>query len=255
MHLFLGLFLALLSLPTLADEHARLYRAGGWLEQRAHFHAALKAAQLRYRANLPPAVYRSLVDNSNRRFQPQAMDRRALAELRRQLADPRPALQFFESPLGRKVVAAEVEATSRASLQRYAKGLPEQRVDARRRESIRRLAEALPASEAGAELSLALAGVAADSLSQMVPGLALGSGQTQRLLDSQRVRLTQRIEANLDNSLLQVYRGLSDRELDAFVEFAASPAGQAYYRAALAALRAGLAVGRSTQELERQSSL
>ena len=69
MHLFLGLFLALLSLPTLADEHARLYRAGGWLEQRAHFHAALEAAQLRYRANLPPAVYRSLVDNSNRRFQ------------------------------------------------------------------------------------------------------------------------------------------------------------------------------------------
>ncbi|BCQ65617.1 hypothetical protein PBOI14_73670 [Pseudomonas sp. Boi14] len=33
------------------------------------------------------------------------------------------------------------------------------------------LAQALPAREAGAEVSLAIAGVAADSLSQMIPGL------------------------------------------------------------------------------------
>ena len=57
-------------------------------------------------------------------------------------------------------------------------------------------------------------------------------------------------EQDLDNTLLHVYRELSDPELEQFVEFAQSADGQAYYQAALQALRAGLAVGMSTDELE-----
>src|SRR5690606_41816247 len=59
-------------------------------------------AQQRYRDSLPAGVYQTLVNNSNRRFQPRGMDERALAALRAGLADPAPALAFFESPLGRK---------------------------------------------------------------------------------------------------------------------------------------------------------
>ena len=65
--------LALLSLPGFADDYLQLYRSGGWPEQREHFHAALAAAQQRYRANLPPAIYQALVNNSNQRFAAQAM--------------------------------------------------------------------------------------------------------------------------------------------------------------------------------------
>jgi hypothetical protein len=82
----------------------------------------------------------------------------------------------------------------------------------------------------------------------MIPGL-LGGDAAQTLLNSQRQRLMAQIGEDLDNTLLHVYRELSDPELDEFVSFAQSAEGQAYYQAALAAVRAGLAVGQSTSSL------
>ena len=91
--------------------------------------------------------------------------------------------------------------------------------------------------------------MAADSLSSMVPGL-FGGEQAQMLVQSQRERLMQQIEGDIDNTLLYVYRDLSDPELDEFVSFAQSAGGKAYYPAALAALRAGLAAGESGSDLQ-----
>lgn len=234
----LALALLMLGLPVLADDYQRLYQAAGWPEQRAHFNDALHAAQQRYKASLPQALYQALVDNSNNRFAPAQIDARALAGLRSNLANCAPALAFFESPLGRKISAAETLATRHDQLAQYANGLPRQQASAQRRQIIQRLSQALPAREAGAEVSLALAGVAADSLSQMLPGLL---GQGNGLLEGQRQNLMQQIGADLDNTLLYVYRSLSDAELQQFADFAESPAGHAYYQAALAGVRAGLA--------------
>lgn len=240
--------LLLASLPCLADTHSELYQAAGWPEQRAHFNDALSAAQERYRSSLPPAVFQALVTNSNQRFAPLAIDQRAQQSLREALADPEPALQFFQSPLGRKIVQAEVLATRRDQLARHANGLPRIEADATRRLLIRHLAQAVPAEAAGAEVSLALAGVAADSLSQMLPGL-FGGDSAHALLNSQRQRLMEQIAADIDNTLLHVYRELSDPELEEFVSFAQSENGKAYYQAALTALRSGLAVGQSSADL------
>ncbi|MES2817480.1 MAG: hypothetical protein V4812_00650 [Pseudomonadota bacterium] len=238
---FVVLLSALFSTPGFADDHAQLYQLAGWPQQREHFSEALTAAQQRYRDTLPPAVYQALVDNSNRRFAPQAMDQRAQQQLRVSLANPRPALAFFQSPLGRQISAAEVQATRSDQLNANINGLPRIEASATRRLLIRHLAQALPATEAGAEVSLALAGVAADSLSQMIPGL-LGGGQAEAMLDGQRQRLMQQMEGDIDNTLLHVYRDLSDPELDEFAQFAQSADGKAYYQAALAAIRAALAV-------------
>ena len=248
MRVVFAVFMLLCSLAAYADDYARLYQAAGWPQQQAHFSEALKAAQLRYQSSLPPAVFQALVENSNRRFEASAMEQRAQAALRMQLADSQPALQFFVSPLGRKVVAAEVAASSREQLARYANGLPSVAAEASRRQLVQRLARSLPASEAGAEVSLALAGVAADSLSSMVPGL-FGGAQAQMLLQSQRERLQQQIDGNIGNTLLFIYRELSDTELEAFAVFAESPAGQAYYQAALSALRAALAAGQGGEDI------
>lgn len=236
---FFCLFLVLVSLPIQAAQHERLFAAAGWPQQREHFHAALQQAQQRYRDTLPTGVFQALVANSNQRFQPRDMDARALQTLRAQLVDPAPALVFFESALGRKVVAAEIQASSPASLKQppRAIGLSESR-----RATLQRLADALPASEAGVEVSLALAGVAADSLSQMIPGLPMGMA-SQGMLNSQRERLRQQVEPRLVDGLGQVYRSLSDEELARFARFAASAEGQRYYQAALAALRASLRGG------------
>jgi len=232
------------TLPAWADSHDQLYRVAGWPEQRAHFNDALSAAQQKYRNSLPPAVYDALVNNSNQRFAPQAMDQRAEAQLRQHLDNPKPALTFFQSPLGRKIVSAELLATRRDQLAKNAQGLPHIEASATRRLLINHLGRALPAREAGAEVTLAIAGVAADSLSSMLPGL-LGAGATQGMLNGQRERLMQQIGNDLDNTLLYVYRGLSDPELEEFTTFAESPEGKAYYQAALAAIRAGLAVGQN----------
>lgn len=233
--------LSLTSLSALADEYAALYRLAGWPQQREHFSAALEVAQQRYRDSLPPALYQALLDNSNRRFAAQAMDERALQRLREQLPDPQPALRFFDSPLGRTVMQHEVRATAPQHLARHADGLPRVSASAPRQALIARLARALPAREAGAEVSLALAGVAAESLSQMVPGLKdLFGASPQQLLGGQRERLMSQIEADLHNTLLHVYRDLDEGQLAAFAEFAESPEGQRYYRAALQALHTGL---------------
>jgi hypothetical protein len=242
------LLLMFCTMPAWADGHDQLYTVAGWPEQRAHFNAALTAAQQRYRNSLPPAVYQALVNNSNQRFAPQAMDQRAEQHLRQALKDPAPALQFFQSPLGRKIVTAELTATRPDQLAKNAQGLPHIEASATRQLLIGHLAQDLPAREAGAEVSLAIAGVAADSLSQMIPGL-LGGGQAQGMLDGQRERLMAQIGNDMNNTLLYVYRDLSDPELEEFATFAESPAGKAYYKAALAAIRAGLAVGQSTSSL------
>ncbi|MEW6177867.1 MAG: hypothetical protein AB1588_19445 [Pseudomonadota bacterium] len=254
MRAFLTCVLLTLSFSSFADTYQELYETAGWTEQRANFSDALTAAQQRYKDTLPPAVFQTLVTNSNRRFASHAIDQRAQQALREHLAEPQPALEFFQSTLGRKIVSAEVLAARREQLAQHASGLPRMEADSNRQLLIRHLAQALPASEAGAEVSLALAGVAADSLSQMIPGL-LGGNQAQSLLSSQRQRMIEQIEGDLDNTLLYVYRDLSDAELEQYLEFARSDDGKAYYQAALQALRAGLAVGMSGTELEPQQGI
>lgn len=232
-----------LSLPAWADLHTQLWEKAGWPQQSRHFAAALQQAQQQYADTLPPAIHSALVSNSNQRFEAGALQQRALAVLRRDLDDPQPALTFFGSALGQRVVAAEVDATSPQNLRRNANGIPAIEASATRQLLIRHLAQALPAREAAAEVTLALAGVAADSLSGMLPGL-IGREATEPLLQGQRERLIQRLDGDIDNTLLYVYRDLSDAELEEFAEFAQSPAGQAYYQAALGALRAALQPGR-----------
>ena len=139
MRVLLALTLLVLGMPALADNYQRLYQAAGWPEQRAHFNDALHAAQKRYQGNLPPALYQTLVDNSNQRFAPADIDQRALNGLRQNLPDSSAAVNFFESPLGRKVAGAETLATRSDQLQKYANGLPRQQASDARKQIAHRL--------------------------------------------------------------------------------------------------------------------
>lgn len=241
MRVFIAGLLLAIGLPALADNYQTFYQTSGWPEQRSHFRDALQAAQQRYQNSLPPALYQTLVDNSNRRFSADAIDQRAIGQLRQSLPETNPALQFFQSPVGQKVVAAEVSATRSDQIARNSGGLPKIQASAARQTQIKRIAAVIPAREAGAEVSMALAGLAADSLSQMLPGLM---GQAQGMIGQQRERIMQQMNnGDLENTLLYVYRTLSDNELTQLADFASSPEGHRYYQAALAALRAGLGSG------------
>lgn len=239
-----------------ADSYQLLYQAAGWPEQRANFQHALELAQQRYKSSLPTLMYEALVANSNQRFDATAIDQRALLALRQQLPNPETALSFYQSPLGRKIVAAEVSASSPEQLASayYAQGLPEVQTGSTRQLLIRSLAQSIPVTALSAEVSLALASVAADSLTQMLPGLGM-SNQALTMVENQRQRLVNRFEPDVDDWLLRIYQTLSDAELDEYLMFVQSPQGQAYYQAALQAVRAGLAVGQDGSSLSQSGAV
>lgn len=239
MRAFIASLLCCWSFFAWADNYDELYRSAGWSQQTQHFQGVLQQAQQSYKNTLPSAMYQALVNNSNQRFAPNAMQQRALTSLRKNLSNPDSALAFYQSPLGQKIVAAEVDATSAASLKRNSQGLPAQTASATRQLQIRHLAQAIPASQAAAEVGLALTSLAADSLSQMLPGL-LGGGGSQELIGTQRNRMAQQMDQNIDETLLYIYRNLSDAELEEYVSFAESPAGKQYFQAALKMLTAAL---------------
>ena len=235
------LFMFVQGISYAADKYEHLYHIAGWPEQHAHFMAALRTTQLRYQGSLPASLYQVLVTNSNQRFATQALTQRAIHRLRRDVSDPTSAIRFFESNTGKQVVQREIQATTPQALALYAKGLPTLRVSQTRRVLVQRLAAVLPISEAGAEVSVALTGVAADSLRQMLPGLGALT-HTDGAIEQQRQHIASQLNRDLLNTLLFVYRDLTDAQLSEFAEFTESNAGRVYYQAALNALRAGLDV-------------
>jgi hypothetical protein len=246
--LFSLLLLMICTMPVWADNLDQLYKAAGWPDQRAHFNDALSAAQQRYRNSLPPAGLPGAGQQQQPALPGPGGGPPRPGAVARTLANPAPALAFFQSPLGRKVVAAELLATRKDQLAKNAKGLPKIQASDNRLLIIGHLAQALPAREAGAEVSLAIAGVAADSLSSMIPGL-FGGGQAQSLLDGQRQRLMNQIGEDLNNTLLYVYRDLSDAELEA-VRHLRRVAGRQGLQGGPGAVRAGLAVGQNANDLK-----
>lgn len=244
--------LTCLASPVWADAYMQLYRAAGWPQHRQHFTVVLGSAQQHYRDILPTGLYQTLLNNSNRRFNSTVIDQRALNSLRTHLPDPKSALTFFQSPLGQKISAAETAATHRNHLSQHANGIPSTQASPERRRQIKALTLAIPFQEATTEVSLALANMAIDSLGQILPSVPLGpSGQ--RLLAGQRPRLKAHFGGNIENTLLYVYRELSDRELSRFVRFAQSDNGQDYYQAALQAVRDGLANGARPEQLSQSA--
>ena len=226
----LGLFLGLLltSLNALADT-GRLYQASGMAQHQEHFQAALAKAQQQYGAQLPPAVRDTLQRNSSQRFELRGMHDRAQTRLALELDEGhmRQALEFFDSPLGRKIVQIETNASSPASVAAMQGGLPVMQLSPERRALIDRLASQLPALEMGVEVSTALTGLAAQSANDLLGGLL---GTAQAASDGGASVSVSRCARNAQY-LAYIYRDLSDAELTRFADWSESAAGRAFYRA------------------------
>lgn len=238
MRVLMILGLSLFSLLARADEHELLYQLAGWSQQREHFNVALDQARQKYRSSLPQPVYQQLDATARRRFEPQLLQQRMIAGLRQQLPDPLEAIRFFDSPTGKAVVAAEVQASAPAEVSKYPNGLPVIAVSPARQALIDRLARALPAREAGVEMSMAIGSLAVESFGGLLAGLG---GDPQQLLEDQRRQITARVEKDMPVTLRWIYRNLDDARLASFVQFAESEQGSRYYQAAIRALRQALA--------------
>ncbi|MFA5677344.1 MAG: DUF2059 domain-containing protein [Pseudomonas sp.] len=231
LRLFFALFATLMifSAPAQADTGA-LYQASGMAQHQQHFQAALTAAQQRYGQQLPPALRETVMRNSSQRFELAGMHDRAQVRLALELDEQQmqQALSFFNSSLGKQVVAAETRASAPVSVARMQQGLPAMEMDAARRAVIERLSRQLPALEMGVEVSTALTGLAAQSANDLLGGLMT---IPQQAGGGGRERLRQQMRPELPNTLAYIYRDLTDDQLTRYADWAESAAGQAFYRA------------------------
>ncbi|WP_304639148.1 DUF2059 domain-containing protein [Pseudomonas sp.] len=218
---------------------AELYQVSGMAQHQQHFQFALRAAQQRYAQQLPPAVYDSLVRQSNQRFEPQGMHDRAQARLALAMteADHREALRFYNSTLGRQIVAAETRATSPASIVAMQRGLPQHQISSTRQQLINRLGEVLPALDLGVEVSLSLAGLAAQSANTFLGGLLQIPEST---VTGRRDSLRNQMRPDLPETLAHVYRDLSDDDLRGYLAWSESEQGRLFYRTVELAVRDAL---------------
>lgn len=238
MRLACFILLWICSASVQADVYRDLFQASGWPQQRSNFSQALTKAAASYQIQLPPALYQKLVEASRQRFAPQAMEQRALEALYA-LSDPKPALHFFQTPLGRKVVVQEVRATGAELTLIQSQQFPLRQATQYRRSLVHSLAETLPITESALAVSAALASVFTDSANALLLGL-LGADSANVLFNTQRPALLKQIEAHLEQTVLYVYRDLSDQELADFLAFTQSPAGRVYYQTALQVVRAAM---------------
>ncbi|MFN3582024.1 MAG: DUF2059 domain-containing protein, partial [Pseudomonas sp.] len=184
-------------------------------------------------------VYDSLVRQSNQRFAPQSMHDRAQSRLAVSLdeANYQNAMTFYQSPLGRKVVQLETQATAPAAVAAMQQGIPQMDISPERLTLLRQLSSSLPALELGVEVSMALANLATQSANDLLGGLFQVPGGA---LDSRRETLRAQMQPNLPNTLAYVYRDLSDAELQSYLDWSQSSTGRATSQALEMAARDAL---------------
>lgn len=226
------------ALAAQADDSDKLFKAAGWPVQIEHFDNALQAMQSQYKDYLPALLYQTVVASSQQRFQPKAMEQRAQLALRNGLADPKPALQFFQSRVGNKVVAAETTATAIEGLQKNQRGVPSIEISNDRKNLFKQLAATIPYRQATIDVSVALTSVVSATIDMWLPGM--GVGDTFKQLTPTEQQIAKQVDEHLENILIYVYRDLSDAELQQFIAFADSSAGKEYYQVAQDVIRASV---------------
>jgi len=86
-----------------------------------------------------------------------------------------------------------------------------------------------------------------------VANAGLGDGMVEQMLSMAKQQLQVQMELMAVNSLLHSYRDLSTAEVEQYIEFASSPAGENYHQAFIQALsdamaNAGAEVGKALAE-------
>lgn len=232
-------FFCLCSIPLVqADNYDELYKATGWPVQVEHFDSALQMMQNQYKDMLPPVFYQSVVGFSSQRFEPTAMNQRGLSALKQSLESPDPALAFFDSALGKKIVKAETEATTAENLQKNQQGVPVIKISNERKVLFKELAAAIPYRQATVDVSTSLTSTMGDTVDSLFPGMGLGSSIKQ--ITPTKAQIEQQVDAHLNDILVYVYRDLTDQELQQFIAFAKSTEGKDYYQSAQKVILASL---------------
>jgi hypothetical protein len=151
------------------------------------------------------------------------------------------ALAWYDSPLGQRITGQELAALVAAGGPEAVADLERNRPSSRRLDLIERLDSGGGASETTVDVTVAIV----RSLTvAFQPGLPAVAGLSREQLDKQIAKARNRTLEDMRRvclvSMLLAYRGLSDDELDQYVTFVESDAGQWYMSVMNSALLAAV---------------
>ena len=191
-------------------------------------------------------------------FAPERLRREFVRRFEAELpaADQESALEWLRSDLGRRFTALEeANATPEAAarLERealaFAVTLPEARLA-----RMNRLAAALKIGDSAAGMVSSVTLAIIYGAAMTVPGADADMLQPLRKrFAEQRPRIARELEVRYAASFADIYRHVSDADMDAYIAFAESTSGRRYHAATIAALeevmlRAALDMGRQVGE-------
>ena len=177
------------------------------------------------------------------RFAPGTLYARIKTEFQRDLEPGRlqKTLAWYDSPLGKRITGQELAALIAAGGPEAVADLEQNPPSARRLDLIERLEAVGGASETTVDVTVAIV----RSLTvAFQPGLPAVAGLTRDQLDKQIAQARNRTLEDMRRvcmvSMLLAYRGLSDDELDQYVQFVESDAGRWYMSVMNSALLAAI---------------
>lgn len=199
--------------------------------------------------SLSAPQYKIIRERIPRAFAPEAMRPRIEAVLAERLAtaDAKTVLDWFDSPLGRKATALESAAAGPEALeamQAYARGLRQSPPSAERMKRLGALAAAVKAVDNAVAVVMNTQLAVAGGMMAMMPDAQQKSFEEIRArLEALRPQITAAMENQTIIAFLYTYRDLSASDLDAYVRFARSEAGERYHAAAAAGIQQALTAG------------
>lgn len=165
------------------------------------------------------------------RFSAETLYSRIKVEFQRNIDSGRleKALAWYDSPLGKRITAHELAALVAAGGAEAVADLEQNRPSSRRLDLIERLDEGGRASETTVDITVAIVRSLTVAFQPGLPAVAgLSRDQLDRQIAQARNRTLEDMRRVCLVSMLLVYRSLSDEELDQYVQFVESEAGQWY---------------------------
>jgi hypothetical protein len=177
-----------------------------------------------------------------RQFVPEQMFAAAREEFRRRMDNSQldTMAAWFRSPLALKITALEIAASgpdTAPKIASFVTGLKASPPTAARAELVQRLDWVTGTIDESTDLSLAIAVSVQRAAASGAPAdRRPRGGLVERGVEEMRARITGAIREDVFGQMLYIYAPLTDAELKAYVDFAASPAGRAFGRSVRGAL-------------------
>jgi len=209
-------------------------------------HSAQKDGELQ---KLPKRVLSAMRASLPEAFAPARVKEVMLAEFAQELTDEdiKGALQWFDSPLGKKCTQLEEAASTaeaQAEMLKFAAGLQNSPPTAERLKALRELDSAVKITDSAVDMAMSIqVAIALGMLATLPMEQRERPDDVARELERSRPDIENMVRTETFISNLYTYKDLTDAEIKQYAEFARSPAGSKFGLAAISALKKALSEG------------